>query len=141
MRAHASPPFVCDSIRSTPAERSPSRCHRERCTPVAARRLSAKAETASVDLVRSAVLGRFVWGLAQLALPAALRAGRHRRPVAAGAFSQVLGAAVQGEPPAPWQTRDCGRDSPAHRRNGRVQSAVACATASRRTQDAWHRDL
>jgi hypothetical protein len=93
------PPVVCDSIRSTPAERSPSRCHRERCTPAAARRLSAKAETTSVDLVRSAVLGRFVWGLAQLALPAALRAGRHRRPVAAGAFSQVLGAAVQGEPP------------------------------------------
>src|SRR5262244_1479352 len=96
----ASPPFVCASIRSTSVEQSPSRCNREHCTPAAARCLSAKAETTSTDLVRSAVLGRFVWGLAQLAQPAVVRTGRHRCPVAAGAFSQVLGTPVQGEPPA-----------------------------------------
>src|SRR5215467_5606135 len=74
---HASPPYVCASIRSTFAERSPSRCNRECCTPAAARCLSAKAQTTSADLVRSAVLGRFVWGSAQLARPPALRTGRH----------------------------------------------------------------
>src|SRR5262249_3140268 len=95
--------------------------------------LSAKAEATRTDLVRSAVLGRFVWGLAQLAQPAALRTGRHSRSVAAGAFSQVLGASVEGEPQAPRQTRDCRRDSPTDRAGGRVQSAVACATDSRRT--------
>jgi hypothetical protein len=68
-RPHASLSFVCDSIRSTPAERPSSRCHRKCCSPPATRSFPAKAETTAADLLRLAVLGRVVSRLAQLARP------------------------------------------------------------------------
>ena len=84
---HASLSFVCNTI---PVERSLSRCDREHSSPAAVGSLSAKAETTDADLLGSAVLGRFVWGLAQLARPAALRSGRHRRSLAADAPKYLI---------------------------------------------------
>ena|SRR5271157_177974 len=64
---HAKLMFVHLSIRPTPAERPWGGCDGECRPPDAARGIPANAQATGSDNLRSAVLGRFVLGLARLA--------------------------------------------------------------------------
>src|SRR5215472_6897049 len=114
---------------------------KKRRSPRSTRRLPAKTSATDVDCLRSPFLGRAVADLERLARCIALRTARYSRSVAAGAFSQVLGTPVQGEPTTTRQTGDRSRDSSADRTDRGCQSSVACTQSSRRIDDARHRDL
>src|SRR5271167_4129026 len=89
----------------------------------------------------SGVLDRSPPLVVWMAWPLGLCTGGYRRALAARAVSQVLGPAIEAAAPSPRPARYRGRDSPIDPTNGGRQSAVACATNSRRTEDAWHHDL
>jgi hypothetical protein len=133
------PFFVCDPIRSTPVERSPAAAIENatlRLQLAAFRRKRKRPVLTLFDRLFWVGLSR-VWCNWRGPLPT-------YRPTrwcaGSGSASGILGATVRGGPVALRQTDD-GRRIRRRSTIGGSQSALACATYSRRVADARHRSL